>query len=92
MNPSEARTHGAGLLLAESLIGINHGLHSRAAALVPLMLQEDILFTTDLRVSATRHLPSWVQDLPPHRPHLLHAGHAHSVSQEPRIVHLCSGA
>ena len=52
MRPSEARTHGAGLLLAESLIGINHGLHSRAAALVPLMLQEDILSTTDLKVSA----------------------------------------
>ena len=51
LKPSEAQTHGAGMLLAESLIGINHGLHSRAAAVVPLMLQEDILSVGDLKVS-----------------------------------------
>ena len=50
MRPTEARTHGAGLLLAESLIGINHRLHSRAAAVVPLMLQEDVLTPADLKV------------------------------------------
>ena len=55
MRPTEARTHGAGLLLAESLIGINHRLHSRAAAVVPLMLQEDILTPADLKVSFGKH-------------------------------------
>lgn len=50
MKPSEARTHGAGLLLAEALVGISHGLHSRAAAVLPLMLQEDILAPSDLKV------------------------------------------
>ena len=59
MRPSDARTHGAGLLLAESLIGISHGLHSRAAALIPLMLQEDILSTSDLRVSAICFYTYW---------------------------------
>ena len=55
MRPTEARTHGAGLLLAESLIGINHRLHSRAAAVLPLMLQEDILTPADLKVSFSKH-------------------------------------
>ena len=55
MRPTEARTHGAGLLLAESLISINHRLHSRAAAVVPLMLQEDILTPADLKVSFSKH-------------------------------------
>ena len=54
MRPTEARTHGAGLLLAESLIGINHRLHSRAAAVLPLMLQEDILTPADLKVSSSK--------------------------------------
>ena len=55
MRPTEARTHGAGLLLAESLLGINHTLHSRAAAVLPLMLQEDILTPADLKVSSSKH-------------------------------------
>jgi hypothetical protein len=42
------------MLLAESLIGINHSLHSRAVAVVPLMLQEDILSIGDLKVSLER--------------------------------------
>lgn len=66
LRPSEARTHGAGMLLAESLIGINHGLHSRAAAVVPLMLQEDILSVGDLKVSlegrTALHLPPMMHD------------------------------
>ena len=66
MRPSEARTHGAGLLLAESLVGINHGLHSRAAALLPLMLQEDILSTTDLKVYTTKSsLQRWRESVSP---------------------------
>ena len=63
MRPSEARTHGAGLLLAESLIGINHRLHSRAAAVVPLMLQEDILTPANLKVRFSKHC-----SLAKHRP------------------------
>ena len=66
LRPSEARTHGAGMLLAESLIGINHTLHSRAAAVVPLMLQEDILSVGDLKVSLegciALHLPCMMHD------------------------------
>ncbi len=54
MRPTEARTHGAGLLLAESLLGINHRLHSRAAAVLPLMLQEDILAPADLKASFSK--------------------------------------
>ena len=86
MNPSEARTHGAGLLLAESLIGINHGLHSRAAALLPLMLQEDTLVTTDLKVSPTQTSIQLDSGSFPHSLYLLHAEHAQSVSPKPRIV------
>lgn len=63
MRPSEARTHGAGLLLAESLVGINHGLHSRAAAVVPLMLQEDNLSPTDLKVRIAYLLPRDIKPL-----------------------------
>ncbi len=65
MRPSEGRTHGAGLLLAESLVGINHGLHSRAAALVPLMLQENILSTTDLKVCTARRLQRLCKNVSP---------------------------
>ncbi len=43
LRPSEARTHGAGLVLAESVVGVSHGLHSKAAILLPLLLSEDLL-------------------------------------------------
>lgn len=41
--PIEERTHGAGLLLAESMIGISNGLHSKAGVLLQLLLQEDVI-------------------------------------------------
>jgi hypothetical protein len=47
--PSEARTDGAGLLLAESMVGIGYGLHSKAVALLPLLLREDVLSVKDLK-------------------------------------------
>jgi hypothetical protein len=49
LRPSDARAHGAGLLLAEAALGVSHGLHSRAAALLPLLLQEDPLAPEDLQ-------------------------------------------
>ncbi len=47
--PSEQRTDGAGLLLAESVLGIGHGLHSRAPAVFELAFGEDLLTRTDLQ-------------------------------------------
>lgn len=46
--PSDEKTHGAGLLLAESILGVSHGLHSRAPAVLQLALQEDLLQPEDL--------------------------------------------
>lgn len=43
LRPSEERAHGAGLLLAEVVIGVGNGLHSKASLVLPLLLQEDVL-------------------------------------------------
>ena len=40
VRPTEARAHAAGLLLAEACLGASNGLHSRAPALLRLLLQE----------------------------------------------------
>ena len=50
--PSTERTHGAGTLLAEAVVGVSHGLHSRAAAVLGLMLQQDLLQPEDFRRAA----------------------------------------
>ncbi len=49
LRPSEERAHGAGLLLAESIVGVGNGLHSKAAVLLPLLLREDVLNRSDLK-------------------------------------------
>ncbi len=43
LRPSEERAHGAGLVLAEAVIGVGNGLHSKAPLVLPLLLQEDVL-------------------------------------------------
>lgn len=47
VRPSAARAHGAGLLVAEGVLGVEHGLHSRAPALLGLLLQEGLLSPAD---------------------------------------------
>jgi hypothetical protein len=49
---SARRTHGAGLLVAEALLGPEHGLHSRAGAVLGLLLQDDILAAADFGAAA----------------------------------------
>lgn len=44
--PEWERTHGAGLLLAEAIVSVGNGLHSRAPALLALLLKEDLLTAT----------------------------------------------
>jgi hypothetical protein len=41
------RTHGAGLLLGEALLSVNHTLHSKAPHLLQLLLSEDLLAPED---------------------------------------------
>ncbi|GFR52620.1 hypothetical protein Agub_g15136, partial [Astrephomene gubernaculifera] len=50
--PTEERTDGAGLVLAEAVLGVSHGLHSRAPQLLQLLLQEDLLQPGELRPAA----------------------------------------
>lgn len=45
--PGAERTHGGGLLLAEAVLGPSHGLHSRAPAVLRLLLAEDLLRPSD---------------------------------------------
>lgn len=40
-------TDGAGRLIGESVLGVGHGLHSRAPLLLGMALQEDLLQSTD---------------------------------------------
>jgi U3 small nucleolar RNA-associated protein 20 len=47
LRPSEARVHGAAALVAAAVAGVGHGLHSRAAALLALLLRRDILAADD---------------------------------------------
>lgn len=47
VKPSERRTHGAGLLVAESVLGVSNSLHSRAPAVVRLLLKQDLLQPED---------------------------------------------
>ena len=41
--PSEDRADGAGLLLAETVRGVAHGLHSKASLVFDIVLQPDVL-------------------------------------------------
>lgn len=52
VKPSAERAHGAGLLVAEAVLGVEHGLHSRAPGLVQLLLQEDLLQPEDFGAGA----------------------------------------
>jgi hypothetical protein len=47
--PSLERIHAAGALLAEAARGTSHGLHSRAGAVLGLLLQPDILTPGDFK-------------------------------------------
>ena len=47
--PSDERLHAAGALLAEAALGVSHGLHSRASAVLGQMLREDILRPQDFK-------------------------------------------
>ncbi|KAK9845304.1 hypothetical protein WJX81_002986 [Elliptochloris bilobata] len=52
--PSEARTQGAGWLLAEAAAGVANGLHSRAPLLLATLLAEDALPISALRGASGR--------------------------------------
>jgi hypothetical protein len=52
VNPSEERAHGAGLLVAESVLGPEHSLHSKAASVLTLLLQEDLISPQDFGAAA----------------------------------------
>lgn len=43
IRPTPAREHGAGLLIAESVLSVSHGLHSRAPSVLALLLQDGLL-------------------------------------------------
>jgi U3 small nucleolar RNA-associated protein 20 len=45
--PDEARTDGAGLLLAEAAVGVAHGLHSRAPRILNLAFGQDLVRVED---------------------------------------------
>ena len=60
LRPTEARAHGAGLLLAEACLGVSNGLHSRAPAVLRLLLQEP-----SLKVLGCMPLFPWNQTLGP---------------------------
>ncbi|GLI63747.1 hypothetical protein VaNZ11_006820, partial [Volvox africanus] len=47
--PTPERTDGAGLVLAEAVVGVSQGLHSRAQQVLQLLLKEDLLQPSDLR-------------------------------------------
>lgn len=47
VQPSIARTHGAGLLFAEAMKGVQHGLHSKGSAFLSMILQQDIIILDD---------------------------------------------
>jgi U3 small nucleolar RNA-associated protein 20 len=49
---SAARVHGAGLLAAEAVVGVEHGLHSKAPVLLQMLLQEDLLTPEDFGSAA----------------------------------------
>ncbi|GIL90427.1 hypothetical protein Vretifemale_18037, partial [Volvox reticuliferus] len=49
VRPTPERTDGAGLVLAEAVLGVSHGLHSRAQQVLQLLLKEDLLQPSDLR-------------------------------------------
>ncbi|EFJ49017.1 hypothetical protein VOLCADRAFT_104545 [Volvox carteri f. nagariensis] len=52
VRPTPERIDGAGLLLAESVLGVSHGLHSRAPQVLQLLFKEDLLQPGDLRPTA----------------------------------------
>ncbi len=51
LQPSYERTDGAGLLLAETVLGVSHGLHSRVGVVLGLVFMEDILTPGDLHAA-----------------------------------------
>ncbi|KAG2487780.1 hypothetical protein HYH03_013624 [Edaphochlamys debaryana] len=50
--PSPERTDATGLLLAEAVLGVKHGLHSRAPAVLGLLLREDLIAPEELTPAA----------------------------------------
>lgn len=51
INPTEEVTDGVGLALGESVLGVSHGLHSRAPAILALLLSLDVLQPKDVAPS-----------------------------------------
>lgn len=51
--PTQNRTEGAGLLLAEAAKSVSHGLHSKAPQLVAFVLQPKLLSPSDFKVGLT---------------------------------------
>ena len=57
--PTPERLHAAGLLLAEAAVGVNHGLHSRAApAVLQLLLQEGLVEPRDFKPRVAEAAPT----------------------------------
>lgn len=54
VNPTQERAHGAGMLVAESVLGPEHNLHSKAGSVLALLLQEDLLTPEDFGAAADR--------------------------------------
>lgn len=52
VNPTPERAHGAGLLVAEAVLGPEHSLHSKAASVLVLLLQEDLLTPQEFGTAA----------------------------------------
>ena len=47
--PTLARVEGAGFLIAEAATGVSNGLHSRAVAILDILLQPDVLKSDDFK-------------------------------------------
>ena len=51
VRPSRARLHGAGALFASAMVGIDHSLHSRGVGVLKMLLEEDIVTSSDFAAS-----------------------------------------
>ena len=54
VRPSRVRAHGAGLMIAEAVLGPEHGLHSRTGAVLSLLLDEQLLSVADFGAAAQK--------------------------------------
>ena len=60
--PTDERVHAAGALLAEAAVGVGHGLHSRAAAVLGPLVREGVLRPEDFKSAKVRSAAACTTD------------------------------